>query len=92
MQTITVLRKTHEDGYIATYRFGITADGRYLYRGNNGKYSLNFGTRRRLENEIEKFVSRGYAPVERPARPIRKASAQVTEAPVEQQELNIAPF
>ena len=86
MQTISVLRKTLNEGYLSTYRFGETADGRFVAQSNTGKVK-DFPTRYALERAIEGFMRLGYAKRVAPEAPVRKA-----EEAVQQEELNISPF
>lgn len=80
--TVAVLRKTLDKGYLSTYRFGITADGRFVAVSNTGKVK-DFASRYAMENAITGFSKLGYAKREAPAAPVKQA---------QEEELNIAPF
>ena len=84
MQTITILRKSLTEGYLSTYRFGVTADGRFVAKSNTGKVK-DFATRYALERAIEAFIGLGYTTRVAPAAPVKKQEVQ-------QEELNIAPY
>ena len=96
MQTICVLRKALNEGYLSTYRFGETPDGRFVAVSNTGKHK-DFVSRVELERAVAAFVKLGYATRTAPAKPVHKSATEetvatpATEQPVAE-ELNIAPY
>ena len=74
MNTITLLRKEMPNGYLSTWRFGTTADGRYQAVSNRGERK-SFTSEYALEQCVKAFIGYGYAKRSPAAAPVKKPQA-----------------
>ena len=80
MTTLSLLRKTFDNGYISTWRFAKTFDGQYVATSNRGERK-HFATIDSMRDCADAFIGFGYQERTQVAAPVKVTKTE--EAPAE---------
>ena len=78
MTTITLLRKAMPNGYVSTWRFGVTADGRHVAVSNRNDRK-DFASAYALDKCVEAYIKYGYETYKGAQAVVRKSAEVAAE-------------
>ena len=79
MATLSLLRKTFENGYISTWRFATTFDGQFVATSNRGE-KKHFASIDNMRDCADAFLGFGYQERTAVAAPVKKEKTEEATA------------